>query len=178
MLASMTRLSSPVNGGREEGNRSLLRPGDPAGHPVAGLRSVAAHVSWLVPHQHDQSRRRGGQQLAHLGHNSLQVTRVIYHWCCAIESFLWWGFKSCVFLFFAVTLRKKDRPTWTKRGYSSKTNTLIVVNYCEACRVWFSPISTEKHTFLMRWYLKRSSPQVVSSQRKPLRHHRMSWKDL
>ncbi|KAM8910346.1 nucleoporin Nup37 isoform 2-T2 [Spinachia spinachia] len=102
------RVHYPVDGGREEGNDSLLRPAEPAGHPVAGLRPVAAPLRRLVPHQHDQGRRRGGKRLAHLGHNSLQLPT-----------------------------RKKTSP---------RRQSAII--------------------------------QVVPGQRKPLRHHRMSGKDL
>lgn len=116
-LQTCRHLFSPADGGREEGNDSVLWPRYPAGHSVTGLRSVATHVSWLVPHQHDQSGRRGWQRLAHLGHNSLQVTEgswvLIFDaawWFVRMVHQIWWiGPKSC---FYSLQLpsRKKTSP--------------------------------------------------------------------
>lgn len=108
---------SPVNGGREEGDDPVLWPGYPAGHSVAGLRPVAAHVGWLVPQQYHQSGRRGGERLAHLGHNSLQVTARCNDSTLRHETD--WLVSKCVFVS-AVTRRRNDRRTLTKHDYSSK----------------------------------------------------------
>lgn len=104
-----------VNGSWEEGDNTLLWPGDTAGYSVTGLWPVTAYVGWLVPHQHNQSRRRGRERLAYLGHYSLQVRKaagLMTDGVCL--------HRYCLYLIlFAVTLKKKDRLTEIKRGYLS-----------------------------------------------------------
>lgn len=104
-------LCSLVNGGREEGDDSLLWHGHPAGHPVTGERT--AHVSRLVPYQHDQSRRGVGQRLADLGYNSIQVRGCVV---LMLLEVLIWDVSKSRFLLFAVTHKKKDQLTSIKHG--------------------------------------------------------------